>query len=162
MHPEVRWQPPERWHLTLAFLGQAEAATATRRIDRAMPQLASAGAGPIRLTSAGSFGPVIWVGVEHGPWLTEQALALQRALHVADRRFRAHVTVGRIRGPDAPARTRSALAGFPEHAGPWWTPQEVTLVDSVTGPKPAYHVLERWPLEPAPGPGPPIEPSETT
>ncbi len=161
-HPEVRWQPPERWHLTLAFLGQAEAATATRRIARTLPQRAFAGAGPIRLTGAGAFGPVLWAGVEHGPWLTELASELQQALHVPDRRFRAHVTVGRIRGPDPRARARLVLADLPEHAGPWWTPLEVTLVDSVTGPNPLYHVLERWPLEPLPDPGPPVEPSGTT
>lgn len=174
-HPEVRWQPPERWHLTLAFLGQAQAATAIRRITRALPQPApdsarptqpaepdSATAGPIRLTGAGTFGPVLWVGVEHGPWLTRLARDLQNALHVSDRRFRAHVTVGRVRGADAPARARSVLADFPDHEGPWWTPQEVTLVESMTGPTPAYRVLERWPLTPAIGPGPAPAPSATT
>jgi hypothetical protein len=39
------------------------------------------------------------------------------------------------------------------HDGPAWTPSDLTLVESVTGPAPEYHTLERWPLGPAAGGG---------
>jgi 2'-5' RNA ligase len=148
-HPEVRWQAEERWHITLAFLGDADPArTADRLADlarRGLPPVA-----PIRLASAGAFGPILWVGVEHGAWLADLAAVLQRRLHVADRRFRAHVTVGRTRGTSAPRVARSAVASLAGHHGPPWTPRAMTLVSSVNGPRPAYRVLGAWPL---PGPG---------
>ena len=144
--PDVRWQPPERWHITMAFLGPGDPAKAGARIDGLARAERLPAAEPIRLQGSGSFGPVIWVGVDHGPWLATLAHGLQQALHVADRRFRAHVTVGRVRGADGPARATEVTASLVAHHGPTWTPAGITLVESLTGPAPAYHVLARWPL----------------
>jgi 2'-5' RNA ligase len=144
--PDVRWQPPERWHITLAFLGPADPGKAGARIDALARADRLPCADPLGLRGSGTFGPVIWVGVEHGHWLATLAHDLQQSLHVADRRFRAHVTVGRIRGPHGPARATDVAASLVAHHGPAWTPAEVTLVESVTGPAPQYHVLSRWPL----------------
>ena len=47
--PDVRWQPPERWHITLAFLGPADPAKATDRIDARVRADRLPGAEPIRL-----------------------------------------------------------------------------------------------------------------
>lgn len=143
---EVRWQPAERWHVTLAFLGTAPPGRTARRLSA---YLDSAASHPerIRLAGAGAFGPVVWVGVEHGPWLDDLARGVQDSLHVADRRFRAHVTVGRTRGADGPGRARAVVPALAGHRGPWWTPGEVTLVASETGPHPQYRVLQRWALE---------------
>lgn len=141
--PDVHWQPPERWHITLAFLGQADPVKAARRITTRVARGLLAPE-PIRLASAGTFGPVIWVGVEHGPWLTSLASGLQDALRVADRRFRAHVTVGRVRGPDGPTRAREVAPMLNGHVGPAWVPTEISLVESTSGPSPEYRILERW------------------
>jgi len=143
--PDVRWQPPERWHITLAFLGQADPAQAAGRIATHVAGGLPAPA-PIRLTGAGAFGPVIWVGVEHGPWLAALAAGLQTAVRVPDRRFRAHVTVGRVRGAGGPARAREVVSLLRPHVGPAWTPGEITLVESTTGPAPEYGIRGRWPL----------------
>jgi 2'-5' RNA ligase len=145
MHPHVRWQAEARWHITLAFLGDVDPGRTADRLE----DLAHRGFPPaqaIRLTGAGTFGPILWVGVEHGAWLADLAAQLQRRLRVADHRFRAHVTVGRTRGPDAARLARAAAASLAGHNGPPWTPQGLTLVSSVNGPKPAYHVLHTWPL----------------
>ena len=150
--PEVRWQPPERWHITLAFLGPADPGRAAARISTAERPGGTPAAEPIRLHGAGAFGPVVWAGVEHGAWLADLARGLQQTLRVADRRFRAHVTVGRLRGEGGAARAREVVALLASHVGPPWTPGELTLVESVTGPTPKYHILERWPLSP-PSPG---------
>lgn len=144
--PDVRWQPPERWHITLAFLGPADPGRAGARIDALARADRLPCAEPLALRGSGTFGPVIWVGVEHGPWLATLAHDLQQSLHVADRRFRAHVTVGRIRGADGPGRAHDAAASMAAHHGPAWTPAEITLVESLTGPAPRYDVLSRWPL----------------
>jgi 2'-5' RNA ligase len=144
-HPNDRWQAEPRWHITLAFLGDAEPVRTADRIE----ELTHRGLPPaqaIRLTGAGTFGPILWVGVEHSTWLADLAALLQRRLHVVDRRFRAHVTVGRTRGPDAARLARTAAASLAGHDGPAWTPRGFTLVSSVNGPKPAYHVLRTWPL----------------
>lgn len=165
-HPELRWQPEERWHLTLAFVDQADPEWATARLDRVLTGDRSRripGAEPIRLAGAGTFGPIVWVGVESGPWLAELAGVTQRALKVADRRFRAHVTVGRARGrpTEATRVAREAARSLVDHDGPPWLPGEVTLVESTTGPQPAYEVLARWPLRPAGVDGAPrTEPGE--
>lgn len=139
---DLRWQPPQRWHLTLAFLGPADPDHAARRLAR-VPLPAP---GPVRLAGSGTFGPVLWVGVEHGPWLSPLARAVQEVLHVEDRRFRAHVTVARGRGRSAAADARTAAPALAGHAGPTWVPDRLTLVRSVTGPRPRYDVVGRWSL----------------
>ncbi len=145
---DVHWQPVHRWHITTAFLGAAEPATTIARIEAILNRGGPAGAEPIRLSGSGAFGPVVWLGVEHGPWLDELAAALNRGLHTDENRFKAHVTVGRIRGPGATRRAREVAALLSEHVGPWWTPDELTLVESHTGPRPSYDVLATWPLHP--------------
>lgn len=145
---DVRWQPPERWHITLAFLGVVDPGRAAARIPTVEQRGDTPAAEPIHLVGAGAFGPVVWVGVEHGAWLGDLARRLQHTLHVADRRFRAHVTVGRLRGDGGAARAREVVPMLSSHVGPPWTPGEITLVESVTGPTPEYHILERWPLSP--------------
>ena len=146
---DVRWQPPERWHVTLAFLGQADPERAVRRINSHVAT-GPPSPEPIHLGLPGRFGPIIWVAVEHGPWLGELSYGLQRALRTADRRFRAHVTVGRVRGHGGNGRAQEVVPLLSGPAGPAWTPTELTLVESTTGPAPEYRILERWPLGRAP------------
>ena len=142
----VHWQPPHRWHITLAFLGPGDPDVAAARISAAGRRHASPLAGPLRLSGSGTFGPIVWVGVEHGPWLAELADRLQRAMRTPDRRFRAHVTVGRVRGHAALPNARATAALMSGHSGPTWTPSEMTLVASTTGPKPEYRIVDRWSL----------------
>jgi len=139
---DLRWQSPERWHITLAFIGPGDPDRAARRLTGvALPQ-----PGPLRLTGSGAFGPVLWVGVEHGAWLAPLARAVQEVLHVEDRRFRAHVTVARGRSRTAAAEVRAAVPALSSHAGPEWVPDRMTLVRSVTGPRPRYEVVTGWAL----------------
>ena len=136
----LRWQSPERWHVTLAFLGQADP-------DRARNRLAGLtlpAAGPLRLTGAGTFGPVLWIDVEHGRWLPDLGRAVRRAVHADDNRNRPHLTVARARGPGAPAHARRAAEALADYRGPGWTPDGVTLVRSHTGPSPRYEVIGSW------------------
>ena len=142
----VHWQPPHRWHITLAFLGPGDPDRTAARISAAGRRHPSPLAGPLQLSGSGTFGPIVWVGVEHGPWLPELAAQLQRAMHTPDRRFRAHVTVGRVRGPAALPNARAAAALMGGHSGPTWIPSELTLVASTTGPKPEYRIVDQWPL----------------
>lgn len=146
----VHWQPPHRWHITLAFLGPGDPDITAGRISAAVRRTPPPVAGPLQLRGSGTFGPIVWVGVEHGPWLPEVAGQLQRAMRTHDRRFRAHVTVGRVRGSSAIPHARAAAALFGGHAGPEWIPSELTLVASTTGPHPEYRIVDQWSLPTSP------------
>lgn len=139
---ELRWQSPDRWHITVGFLGEREIDAEVTRFA-AIPRT---GAQPLQLAGAGHFGPVVWLGVSASQWLTDLAAAVRHTMHTERRRFRGHVTVARSRtraGDRQVAAAVSVLEGFQTQ---WWTPQELTLVRSTTGPRPAYEVIARTPL----------------
>lgn len=152
---EPRWIPPERWHLTLVFLGSVAAGKLPAITQAAAPP--AAGARPMRLQLAGGgrFGSrrrpqVAWVGVTGDlAALGDVARALSRAmrhlrLELEDRPFRAHLTVGRWRpGQPADAGLLDRLAAY---AGPVWPVTELRLLESHLGPAPRYDVVATWPL----------------
>ncbi len=105
----VRLAPQEQWHITLRFIGEADAAQCAA-IQRALGAVRAAPFA-LRLARFGSFGgTVLWVGVqEEGDGADRSAL---RALHAAvstaleragvppeRRRFAAHLTLARARRP---------------------------------------------------------------
>ena len=142
----LRWQPPERWHVTLAFLGQADPEAAVARLGRVRRPAVE----PLHLAVAGAFGPVLWIGVQHGPWLTGLGRAVRSALHVEDGRNRPHLTIARARGPAGVRVAREAVSAFADYRGPAWTPPGLTLVRSTTGPAPRYEVIAAWPFDAPP------------
>lgn len=139
--PALRWQPRERWHLTVAFLGDRSAEQALRKLERV-----GADAEPLMLSGSGAFGPVLWVGVSAGAWLPGLARQARRVYGVDERHFRAHVTLARARdavGHRELKRAQAGLAGFESSA---WLPGELTLVRSTLGPQASYEVIGRKPL----------------
>ncbi|SFE14788.1 RNA 2',3'-cyclic phosphodiesterase [Blastococcus tunisiensis] len=150
-----RWGAPDRWHLTLLFLGAvpperlpALVAAAGRAVDGTPPMT-------LRLAGGGRFGSlrrpqVAWVGVEGDvAALTSLAGRLAAAarglgLPVEDRPFRPHLTLGRWR-PRQPAdgSVTDRLAGY---RGPAWPMTEVRLQESHLGPAPTYETVTSWPL----------------
>ena len=135
---------PQRWHLTLAFLGDIADPAAL------VPALAEVCAGhaplDLRLAGSGAFGRggPVWVGVDGDrAGLTALAGAVAQAcrdagVEVERRPYRPHLTVGRRGRPDP-----ALLAAY---AGPSWTASEVELVASRLGPPVEHRVLERFPL----------------
>lgn len=126
---------PERWHLTLAFLGEVDAP----------PDLTGVGDGPLTLQLRGSGvfgrGGPVWVGVA-GELDRLTALAAgvastcRRQGHEVERRpYRPHLTVGRRGHPDP-----SRLAAY---EGPVWTATELELVRSSVGRTVEHVVLQR-------------------
>jgi 2'-5' RNA ligase len=152
-----RWTPPERWHVTLQFLGEVPAHTGGRLRDLLAPAVAAAPPMTLQVAGAGTFGSrrrpaVLWAGLagDVAP-LTALADRLGAAVRTAgisteERPFRAHLTLGRWRpGHPADAALADRLAG---HRGPAWPVTDVVLWRSRLGPGPRYERLAGWPVSP--------------
>ena len=104
--PGVRWIPPQRYHITLRFLGDVSAGRLPL-LTAAADTLAKEEAFRVDFTRTGVFPPrgsprVHWVGMATTP-LTRIRMILDRALTregiAPERRaFAPHMTVGRVRG----------------------------------------------------------------
>jgi 2'-5' RNA ligase len=151
-----RWMPPERWHLTLLFLGAVPAEQVEELVAAAGPAVAAAPPMTLRLAGAGRFGTrrrpqVFWAGVTGDDAalsaLAARLVAVARGLGlpVEDRPFRAHLTLGRWRpGRPGDGDLPERLAG---HRGPCWPVTEVELLESHLGPVPRYDRVAAWPIE---------------
>lgn len=114
----VRWQPVEKWHITLAFHGDGD--DPDRRIAWLRAKAEGLVAPRIRLRSAGLFRDVLWIGVD-GP-LAPIASAVTE--HTDRYEYTPHLTIARS--------SRKELDPGPlvEYEGPWWTAAELVLVQS--------------------------------
>jgi 2'-5' RNA ligase len=157
-----RWTPAERWHITLAFLGEVPESTVRSGACGAEPvgtvdKLAPVAGTPLRLSiaGAGTFPErgaprVLWAGLA-GDVAVLESLAKQartnarRARIPLDRRpFRAHLTLGRWRPGDA--ADRAAARALADYRGPEFDITKCALMRSRLGPKPSYETLREWPL----------------
>jgi 2'-5' RNA ligase len=155
----LRWAAPERWHLTLCFLGEVPDGRVAAVESSVGRKVARHGALSLRLAGAGRFGRrVLWVGVggdvEPLTRLSAAVAAGARRAHVdvEDRPYRAHLTVARADGRADLAPLASALAGV---ESPAWTADEVILVRSRLGPHPSHEPLASWRLRAAGSPAAP-------
>jgi RNA 2',3'-cyclic 3'-phosphodiesterase len=156
--PELRWTGRTSWHLTLAFLGEvgedvvpALATRLERAAHRHPPQhLAIAGGGAF--PSAGR-AQVLWAGFA----ADDKSLAsLADSVAAGARRagapppgqhkkFRAHLTLARCRGPADVSQLTRTLAGL---SGTAWTASSIHLIRSyLSGGPPQYEELGSWPLQ---------------
>ena len=152
---EPRWTAPDRWHLTLLFLGAVPDRQVPDLVAAVGPEVAAGAPGRLRLAGAGRFvsvrrPQVAWIGLDGDVTaLGDLAGRLGRAarrlrLEVEDRAFRPHLTVGRWRpGRPADGTLLDRLAGY---RGPDWPVAEVRLLESRLGPRPVYGELATWPV----------------
>lgn len=138
---DLRWQPPQRWHITVAFLGEREPEREVQRFSR----LTGLAGGPVYVLSSGHFGPVLWLGVD-AAWLSDVARTVRKAHHVVERRFHPHITVARSRTTVGQRQVRRAVTDLAESRASTWVASELTLVRSTIGPSPDYDVIARSPL----------------
>ena len=157
--PDMRWVPPQRWHVTLAFLGEVDA-DRIPRLEAALGEVAATHAPleGLRLEGAGSFRGALWLGItptgRHSP-ADRLARAVQRAMRTSGvplerRPWRAHLTVARWKAsPERERTAHAARAALAEYAGPEFGVTEFRLVRSVTGPQPQHTDLRIFTLAPA-------------
>ncbi|MEI6360768.1 MAG: RNA 2',3'-cyclic phosphodiesterase [Actinomycetes bacterium] len=147
---DLRWQPADRWHVTMAFLGDVDD-HADEPVAAHLDAIAARTPGPsLRLVGSGVFGrQIMWTGV-HGVHDddTEGFADLGLSLHVVLRRagfrlehrpWRPHLTLARSRGSDA----RPAAAFLESYSGPSWPVTELLAVRSQGGPTPVHTVIHR-------------------
>lgn len=148
-----RWTPAERWHVTLAFLGDVDESTK----DRLRRGLTEVTAAPLRLriAGAGTFPErkaprVLWVGLAGDvPELSSLAkhvrIVARRSRITLDRKpFQPHLTLGRWRPGDV--ADRAVAEELAEYRGPEFVVPSFALMRSHLGPKPRYESLQEWPL----------------
>jgi 2'-5' RNA ligase len=150
-----RWSTPDRWHLTLLFLGRVPEDRVPDLVAGAAPAVTATPAATLRLAGSGRFGSarrpqVAWAGLD-GDVAALVALAgrLSRVarelgLEVEGRPFRPHLTLGRWRpGRPADGSLTDRLAAY---RGPDWPLREVRLLESHLGAAVRYEVLATWPV----------------
>jgi 2'-5' RNA ligase len=148
-----RWTAPDRWHLTLLFLGAVPDDLVPALTAAVGGAVAAAPAMTLRLAGAGRFGPVrrpqvFWTGLDGdvAPLVTlaERLAGAARGLElpVEDRPFRPHLTLGRW-PPRRPAdgTLPERLAGY---RGPSWPVAEVRLIESHLGRREPYETVAAW------------------
>ena len=158
--PDMRWIPSERWHLTLAFLGEVDS-DLVPELTTALDEVARAHA-PIdglRLAGSGTFPGVLWLGIADGHAEVDSPVsgrfspevqlgglagAVQRAMpkagvHLESRPWEPHLTIGRWRpSPRREGAARDAARSLADYAGPAFAVHEIRLVHSITSPEPEY------------------------
>jgi 2'-5' RNA ligase len=151
--PDGRWVEPEKWHVTLKFLGSTPSAVLPKVKEAVRATAASVEPFELHLGHLGVFpGPrrarVVWVGLDDpADGLSRLAAGLEERLRedfpTERRGFNAHLTVARFRRP--------ALVDDPEELTGTRVPGEPFVVDHVVlyrshllGPKGSrYEVVER-------------------
>ena len=149
--PDLRWQPPGQWHVTLAFLGDDEAdvvAEVCERLSTLRTEVPIAG---VRIAGAGCFGrQVLWMDLQDETAVSALG-AVARGIPPLlrgsgarlDRRpWRPHLTIARARNTDA----RPVVPLLSGYDGPPWTVDELLVIRSTGGPHPDHHVAMRIPL----------------
>jgi 2'-5' RNA ligase len=163
--PELRWIGQERWHVTLAFLGEVDPA----RLDELRVRLERAAARHhaqrLRIGPGGAFpsparARVLVAHVESADADLSGLVALARSVAAGarragapppdeNRRYRPHLTLARVRQPTDLAALLGELSSRRGHPSAW-AAEQIHLVESRLGPDPDYRTLATWPLRRTP------------
>ncbi|MFZ1979483.1 MAG: RNA 2',3'-cyclic phosphodiesterase [Bacteroidota bacterium] len=115
----VRWESPDKFHITLKFLGTADFSL-LERIARPLESIARMSP-PFTLvyTGVGAFPSnrrprVVWIGAEYNPVLAALQKAVEQACFDAgfppeERSFHPHITLGRVKDENLDRRLTEAI-----------------------------------------------------
>ncbi|HEX5188596.1 MAG TPA: RNA 2',3'-cyclic phosphodiesterase [Streptosporangiaceae bacterium] len=159
--PALRWASLDRWHVTLAFLGEVEELKldglrerlerAARRHHALRLRIGRGGAFPsagrARVLCAHISGEPTALTDLRGLAASVAAGARRAGAPPPDegRRYRPHVTLARCRQPADLRPLVDALSGF---SGMAWDAAAIELILSKTGPQPSHRTIATWPLRP--------------
>jgi RNA 2',3'-cyclic 3'-phosphodiesterase len=159
--PGLRWASADRWHVTLAFLGQVDESRidglrerlerAARRHHELQLRIGRGGA----LPSAGR-ARVLCAHISGEPAVLDELRDLASSVAAGarragapppdeGRRYRPHLTLARCKRPANLKSLVDSLSGF---TGQAWGATDVELILSKTGPQPSYQTIGNWPLRP--------------
>ena len=152
---QIRWLPPENYHLPLAFLGDVEEIRLERLARNLGQSLADKSLGSLRFREVSPFPfnarpKVIAALAEATVWLKNLQSSCVKAarksgIELDRRRFVPHVTLARMNG-----RKRKTLGLPPLLFETQITFKEVVLYESILHPEGAkYHMLEVFALKKA-------------
>ncbi|WP_170323765.1 RNA 2',3'-cyclic phosphodiesterase [Cryptosporangium phraense] len=138
-------EPPERWHLTLVFLGEVSEPV----FGRLAAAAGDARSGPLALAGAGRFGErVLWAGVAGDVGaLAHNAEVLRRHLGVEaePRPYQPHLTLARPRARITRDELREDVDRLRTYRGPTWAADRYHLMSSTTGAQGVrYESLDSW------------------
>ncbi len=135
----IRFVEPERWHLTLRFLGDAAVDDAAEALDRAELPPATVRLGPAIDVLDERALVIPASGLDHLAAAVNSATA--DVGEAPRRRFRGHLTVARVKASASMPPLLGALVGASFEAS------EVALVESTLHPDGArYDTIATWPL----------------
>ena len=150
LRAELKRIAPERFHLTLAFLGDVDEQKVGPLTDCLRSVADHTPALDLQLATAGHFdGRVLWLGVcgdveplhrladNVAAAVTDIGLTLRQKPH------RPHLTVARTRGS---LDVLAAVADLATYDGQPWRAEQLTLMRSRLGPIPAYERQGVWAL----------------
>jgi 2'-5' RNA ligase len=151
--PSVRWIPPERWHVTIAFLGATRPELVTWVREQLGMVAGATRAFETRVVGLGSFpsarrAKVLWAGLDEGAGrlsgLAEGVrAALAGGLALEPRPFRPHLTIARC---DPPLNLPAGYAATDLESRPFAVDVIELMQSHQGGPIPRYGVLARFPL----------------
>jgi 2'-5' RNA ligase len=143
--PELTWEAPERWHITLSFLGEVDDAV----LEALAPRLERAASRTERcqlaIAGVGRFGNRVLYAKVAGDRarlrrLAERTTAAARraGVDISDVKFRPHVTLARSRrGVDLVPLVEAAR----DLAVPEWSVGEIHVVHSILGRDRRYEIV---------------------
>jgi RNA 2',3'-cyclic 3'-phosphodiesterase len=140
--PALRWTQHYQWHLTLAFLPEVGARSLDDLVERLTRAAARRSRFTVTLADSGAFpsperARVLWLGASADPpdSLTHLATGVRAAANKAGAvveggRFRAHLTLARLRTPQDATRWLRILGSFD---GEPWPATSIELIESHLG-----------------------------
>lgn len=140
----LQWSPPRNWHLTLAFLGDAEPAVVAEALRTTSPN----GPFDLELNGWGCFpkaasARVFWAGISENEGLAALVAEVRQACRpVAPamdfKPFKAHITLAR-------SKFGSDLRLLPlELESLSWSVNQFALIESRLGANPPYRTVEEY------------------
>lgn len=152
---QLRWTPPDQWHLTLKFLGECAPARLPEVTEAVRASTVGAIPADLHVDGPGAFPErgaptVIWVGLQNPDGrLSERVRALEEQLAPQGfareaRPFQAHITVARVQAAGRPGQLRAGLNAWQLPVLPPARLDAVDVMQSVlTGNGVEYTRLER-------------------